>query len=108
MGDTGLEPVSVTAFDDTGLQHLQESSAANSLHFGSKSLRIDADLSRLIRLWPTLTDETKLAVLTMVEMAATDADGLIPGSKNRNDNTAPAGGGSSRPELPKSRATLPP
>ena len=72
-GAAGLEATNVTHNGEKGLGNQPKPGAANALHFGPETPVIDPELARVFDAWPTLDDETKRAVLGLVETTAADA-----------------------------------
>lgn len=66
----GLEPVDVTALQDTGLQLLEKSRAAESGAICDREA-VDADLAVLIAAWPALPAEVKDELGRLVKNAIT-------------------------------------
>ncbi len=60
MRKRGLELVSITNNGISGLQRSANDSAAES---GAPKLDFDPDLTRLIELWPSLSDLTKRSIM---------------------------------------------
>ena len=70
MGDTGLEPPSVTHCGDKHLGQPGEASAAESGAFGPENAAIDPDLQAVIDGWPTLPGPVRVGIVAMVRAAA--------------------------------------
>ncbi len=67
MGHTGLEPGSVSARKDKGLEESANGGAAKCAANADDSAPIDPDLASLIDAWPKLVETTKTRILGIVE-----------------------------------------
>jgi hypothetical protein len=75
VGDTGLEPVSVTPGVANELRNSPNSSGAKSDASGAQSAisrTADPDLAKVIRRWPDLPESVKAGILAMVRAAGGD------------------------------------
>jgi|GEM_PF-5178254 len=67
MGLTGIEPNSVTDSGSIDLQQSSESGAAESGAVGPDSCQIDSRLQVIIDAWPSLSDESKSEIESIIE-----------------------------------------
>jgi hypothetical protein len=70
MGDTGLEPPSVSGRESNDLGQSSGAGAAKSDASDRKNAATDPDLQSVVDAWPTLPDAVKAGILAMVRASS--------------------------------------
>ena len=67
LGDTGLEPKTISSCNNKQLGESLKTGDAESGVVGPSSVPLDPDLAQVVQLWPSLSESIRKAIVTLVK-----------------------------------------